>query len=123
VFAGNPLLSHAALEGLNSALAAPTSFTRTFPAERVFRFTTITAAAGDGVTDVLGVPAFGDGCLYFDAEGRAHAMYGVEVTRGAIVVFRPDGWVGCMVPLEKVDQLGNYFGHFLVPVSSTPSRP
>ncbi|KAJ7355331.1 FAD binding domain-containing protein [Mycena albidolilacea] len=123
VFAGNPLLSHAALEGLNSALAAPTSFTRTFPAERVFRFTTLTAAAGDGVTDVLGVPPFGGGCLYFDAESRAHAMYGVEVNRGAIVVFRPDGWVGCVVPLEKVDQLGNYFGHFLVPVSGTPSRP
>lgn len=120
MFAGNPLLSHAALAGLTEALAAPTAFTRAFAADRVFRFTTLTAAAGNSATDVLGLPPFGGGRLYFDAESHAHVIYGVEVTRGAIVVFRPDGWVGCVVPLEAVNELGAYFGQFLVKVSDMP---
>jgi phenol 2-monooxygenase len=116
VFAGNPVLSRTALANLNVALDSPTAFTRAFPAKRVFRFTTLTAAAGNGATDVLGGPRFDGGRLYFDAEGRAHAMYGVDVARGAIVVFRPDGWVGCVVPLEEVNSLGAYFGEFLIEV-------
>ncbi|KAJ7751763.1 FAD binding domain-containing protein [Mycena maculata] len=117
VFAGTPALSSPAIRELNSALNATTAFTHVFPATQVFRFTTLTAATGNSTTDVLGVPPFGGGRLYFDPEARAHAIYGVDVSRGAIIVFRPDGWVGCVVALEDVHELGQYFGEFLVPIS------
>lgn len=118
MFAGNPVVSCPGLRDLSVALSAPAAFTRGFPAKQVFRFTTLTAATGNGTTDVLGVPPFGGGWLYFDPEARAHAMYGVDVARGAVVVFRPDGWVGCVVALEDVDKLGSYFEEFLVTTSS-----
>lgn len=114
VFAGNPRLSRTGLEALRTALDAPTAFTRAFPARRVFRFTTLAAASGNGVTDVLGMPAFGGGRVYWDTEGRAHGMYGVDEARGAVVVFRPDGWIGCVVALENVHDLGAYFAGLLV---------
>ncbi|KAJ7760742.1 FAD binding domain-containing protein [Mycena maculata] len=114
VFAGNPAFTRAALAALHTALAAPTSFRRTFPARRVFRFTTLAAVAGNGAADVLGVPGFGGGRVYWDAEGRAHGMYGVDEARGAVIVFRPDGWVGCVVALEDVQELWAYFTQLLV---------
>jgi phenol 2-monooxygenase len=89
---------------------------RAFPARRVFRFTTVAAAAGNGAIDVLGVPGFGGGRVFWDAEGQGHGMYGVDLARGAIVVLRPDGWVGCVVPLEGVQLLKEYFGALLVGV-------
>ncbi|KAJ7841365.1 hypothetical protein B0H14DRAFT_2783081 [Mycena olivaceomarginata] len=116
VFAGNPTLSRARLVTLKTALDAPVSFTRTFPARRVFRFTTLAAASGNSATDVLGMPAFSGGRVYWDAEGHAHGMYGVDEARGAVIVFRPDGWIGCVVALENVQDLGAYFGDLLVSV-------
>ncbi|KAF7330259.1 Pentachlorophenol 4-monooxygenase [Mycena venus] len=114
VFAGNPSLSRSGLVALKMALEAPTAFTRAFPARRVFRFTTIAAAYGNSTTDVLGMPAFGGGRAYWDAEGCAHGIYGVDEARGAIIVFRPDGWVGCVVALEDVQDLASYFENLLV---------
>lgn len=52
--------------------------------------------------------------MYWDAEGRAHGMYGVDEARGAVIVFRPDGWVGCVVAFEDVQALGVYFAELLV---------
>jgi hypothetical protein len=34
------------------------------------------------------------GALYLDPHHTTHEIYGVDVQKGAIVVFRPDGWVG-----------------------------
>ncbi|KAF8207087.1 FAD binding domain-containing protein [Mycena galopus ATCC 62051] len=116
VFAGNPSLSRAGLAALKKALDAPAAFTRAFPARRVFRFTTLAARSGNSATDVLGMPAFGGGRVYWDAEGRAHGMYGVDEARGAVIVFRPDGWIGCVVALENVQDLGAYFEDLLVSV-------
>ncbi|KAJ6466542.1 FAD binding domain-containing protein [Mycena vitilis] len=114
VFTGNPVLSRSGLTALRTALDSPTAFTHAYPAQLVFRFTTIAAASGNGTTDVLGMPAFGGGRVYWDAEGRAHSMYGVDQARGAVVVFRPDGWIGCVVALEDVHDLGRYFADLLV---------
>jgi len=44
----------------------------------------------------------------------AHALYGVSHEDGAVVVVRPDTWVGTAVPLEKVSSLESYFAEFLV---------
>ncbi|KAJ7039646.1 FAD binding domain-containing protein [Mycena alexandri] len=114
VFAGNPVLSRAALNSLRMELDSTASFTRVFPTRRVFRFTTLAAASGNGAIDVLGMPAFGGGRAYWDTEGRGHGMYGVDEARGAVVVFRPDGWIGCAVALENAHDLGAYFSNLLL---------
>ncbi|KAJ7183205.1 FAD binding domain-containing protein [Mycena filopes] len=114
VFAGNPALTRPALASMRAVLAAPSSFTHTFPAQRLLRFTTLAAAAGNSAMDVLGVPPLGDGRVYWDTEGAGHSMYGVDQARGAVIVFRPDGWVGCVVALEDVEDLGKYFAEIFV---------
>ncbi|KAJ6570113.1 FAD binding domain-containing protein [Mycena vulgaris] len=116
IFAGNPALSRPRFTTLQTTLDAPTSFRRAFPARRVFRFTTVAAVAGNGAVDVLGMHGFGGGRVYWDADGRAHSMYGVDVARGAVIVFRPDGWIGSVVALENVQDLGAYFADLLVGV-------
>lgn len=44
-----------------------------------------------------------------------HAKYGVDVTKGSIIVVRPDGYVGAIVLLseEGWTALGAYFAGFL----------
>ncbi|KAJ7136396.1 hypothetical protein C8R43DRAFT_955871 [Mycena crocata] len=83
----DPILTRAALGDLGSALNGPGASTHSFSATRIFRFTTLTAATGISATDVRGGSRFGGGRLYFDPEAHAHTMYGVDVSRGAIVVF------------------------------------
>lgn len=51
---------------------------------------------------------------YFDPFRAAHETYGIDMQRGAIVVFRPDGWVATVVGLEEASVLGDYFAGFLV---------
>ncbi|KAI0149776.1 FAD binding domain-containing protein [Hypoxylon sp. NC0597] len=54
------------------------------------------------------------GRAYFDfSEGdkTAYQSYGIDTTQGAIVVLRPDGWIGTMIELglEAVLELESYF--------------
>ncbi len=46
----------------------------------------------------------------------AHYWYGVNHARGAVVVVRPDLWVGVSAFPEAPQQLDDYFESFLVPV-------
>ena len=52
-----------------------------------------------------------------DAKAAAHAKMGFEQDKGAVVVVRPDGYVGCVVRLVEgsgtVDALNKYFGSFV----------
>ncbi|KAJ8516173.1 hypothetical protein ONZ45_g6510 [Pleurotus djamor] len=48
--------------------------------------------------------------------GDAHSIYGVNHTDGAIVVVRPDTWVGTAVKLANVADLESYFESFLIKV-------
>jgi hypothetical protein len=51
-----------------------------------------------------------------DAEAAAHAKMGLDVETGAIVVVRPDGYVGSVVRLDgraSMDALTGYFGAFM----------
>ncbi|OBZ65833.1 Phenol 2-monooxygenase [Grifola frondosa] len=43
----------------------------------------------------------------------AHSVYGVDHTRGAVVVVRPDLWTGISVGPEDSKMLDEYFGRFL----------
>jgi phenol 2-monooxygenase (NADPH) len=44
--------------------------------------------------------------------GTADAMYGIS-SKGAIVVIRPDSYIGTVAPLDKADHLDQYFGGFM----------
>lgn len=50
--------------------------------------------------------------MYFDPEGKAHALYGVDLEKGAAVVLRPDGWVSAVVGLEvgEMERLAGWLG-------------
>lgn len=117
IFAGNPALTRTHLLSLQSSLDDPNSFINTFSSS-VFRFVTITSVAGNGGQEVLGLVPFGQekgrgkgkGKLYFDPLVQAHEIYGVDPCVGAVVVFRPDGWIGTTCGLDEVDTiLGSYF--------------
>lgn len=49
--------------------------------------------------------------------GKAYGSYDVS-KEGAVVVVRPDGYIGTIVPLEGVQELDEYFAAFLKPKSS-----
>lgn len=48
----------------------------------------------------------------------AHTCYEVDQAKGAILVVRPDLWIGTSVFLDEAEELGNYFGEWLVPQTS-----
>ena len=43
----------------------------------------------------------------------AHSTWGVDHRQGAVVLIRPDLWVGISVMLDDTDRLGDYLGGFL----------
>ncbi|KAJ3736786.1 FAD binding domain-containing protein [Lentinula guzmanii] len=110
VFAGNPEYTRLALCDLGNAMTASDSFINVFP-EQAFQWFTIPAASGNGGQEILGCRPFGK--VYLDGDMKAHEMYGVDVQRGAIIVFRPDGWIGIVVPLSGAEQLRVYFDGML----------
>ena len=52
-----------------------------------------------------------------NAKAAAHAKMGLSEDEGGVVVVRPDGYVGCVVKLEKgsgtSDALNKYFASFV----------
>ena len=46
--------------------------------------------------------------------GGGYAKYGIDESVGAIVVVRPDGYVGTIATLDSVDFLNSYFSLFLL---------
>lgn len=50
-----------------------------------------------------------------DATAKLHAKWGISTDQGAIVVVRPDGYVGCTTTLDAAgfDALNAYFGGFM----------
>ena len=46
--------------------------------------------------------------------GGGFAAYGIDPKSGAIVVVRPDGYVGTMAPLDKVEDIDAYFSGFML---------
>ncbi|KAH9832559.1 FAD binding domain-containing protein [Rhodofomes roseus] len=54
--------------------------------------------------------------MYKRAGGGGYDAYGVD-PNGAIVVVRPDGYVGTVAPLGGLEYLDNYFASFMVPSS------
>ena len=47
--------------------------------------------------------------------GDAYRRFGIDPKQITLVVVRPDGYVGTIVPSTAVADLENYFGSFLIP--------
>ena len=45
--------------------------------------------------------------------GGGYEKYGVDALKGAIVVVRPDGYVGTVAPYESLGDLEEYFSGFM----------
>ncbi|KAI8996410.1 FAD binding domain-containing protein [Trametes punicea] len=52
--------------------------------------------------------------MYARVGGGGYEAYGIEPQRGAIVVVRPDGYVGMVAPLERLKDVDAYFDSFMV---------
>jgi phenol 2-monooxygenase len=45
--------------------------------------------------------------------GHIHERYGISCSAGALIVVRPDGYVGTVVPLDELTALDTYFSGFM----------
>lgn len=73
----------------------------------------IAGPGGSSAYETLGGMPFGR--VFYDADCSAHMRYGVATENGAVLVLRPDGWVGTVVELDENagQNLERYFGMFL----------
>jgi phenol 2-monooxygenase len=46
--------------------------------------------------------------------GQIHERYGISRSAGALVVVRPDGYVGTIAPLDELATLDTYFAGFML---------
>ena len=113
LFCGDP--SHTQVQGssrkFRQYLDSPSSFSHYSP--DIFQGLTIIAGTNDAGSpdERLDNPRFGN--AYYDVDGQAHARYGIPVSKGAVVVARPDGSIGTVCALEDGDSLAVYFGRFV----------
>ena len=75
---------------------------------------------GPSAFETLGGMPFGK--VYYDEDHSAHQRYGIDVSKGAVLVLRPDGWVGTVAEMDggAVGKLRKYFSKFLVGVDNAP---
>lgn len=77
-------------------------------------FLTILTGAAANPWHLLGIEPFGR--VYYDPDCSAHRRYDVDQKEGAVVVLRPDGWVGAILELDAIGivaRLEEYFRSFL----------
>ncbi|KAI1392851.1 FAD binding domain-containing protein [Hypoxylon trugodes] len=81
---------------------------------RYRKFITILPRRGSSPYELLGgKPPLGH--AYFDTEDQhAYRQYGISPKQGAVVILRPDGWIGTMVVLgkESIEEVEEYFRPF-----------
>jgi len=118
----------AELKSLAKELSRPSSFLRKYSTDgnvsTVFEIITIAAGKKDDINYLL-VPAFfrphwtkvllDDTDVTGSKGGRAYEKFGIDPKEITLVVVRPDGYVGTVVPSTAFADLDNYFGSFLVP--------
>ena len=46
--------------------------------------------------------------------GGGYKKYGIDSKTGAIVIVRPDGYVGTIAPLDKIGDIDRYFNSFAI---------
>lgn len=65
---------------------------------------------------MTGPRVFIEGTSLSSGPTTAYAAFGIDSFEGAIVVVRPDGYVGKVAPLNLVNDLDTYFASFMSPV-------
>ena len=50
--------------------------------------------------------------------GGGFAAYGIDPKVGAVVIVRPDGYVGTIAPYDRLEDLDAYFSGFMSPCHS-----
>ncbi|GJN93616.1 hypothetical protein Rhopal_006673-T1 [Rhodotorula paludigena] len=56
-----------------------------------------------------------DGPSHHRGDGKAYEAYGISKEEGAVVVVRPDQYIGLITGLEDTDTLDAYFAQFMLP--------
>ena len=52
--------------------------------------------------------------MYARVGGGGYEAYGIDKQEGAIVVVRPDGYVGTVAPFDRLKDVDAYFASFMV---------
>ncbi|RAH42804.1 FAD binding domain-containing protein [Aspergillus brunneoviolaceus CBS 621.78] len=104
------------------ALANPNGFYVRFGGRRVFNVVVVTKCLPFEIEERLADPALQalKAIATVVSDDRApdedgHTVWGVDHGTGAVVVVRPDLWVGCSVRPDRVKDLDEYFAGFLIP--------
>ncbi|KAL3471357.1 FAD binding domain-containing protein [Aspergillus californicus] len=110
-FAGD---SRMTLPCLVSLAAALRSSTLAASADTIRLVTIISANPELSVEEALGAPTIG--CVYTDGKLQAHARYGVNLRNGALLVLRPDGYLGFATEMSArgLADVEDYLRQFLV---------
>ncbi|RDW67826.1 FAD protein [Coleophoma cylindrospora] len=115
VFSGDPTYTSESLTSLTTAtLSSIISPTSTSTSPLPISWLTIPSRSGPSAYELLGVQPLGK-VFYDDAATTAYQRYGVDVKKGAVVVLRPDGWIGmiCALDATAVGEMERYFRSFL----------
>jgi phenol 2-monooxygenase len=112
LFAGDVAVTKEALAHFTSAVASlQWLFNAEFPISWMSIFS---GPGGASAYETLG--GMPHGKVFYDEDHSAHQRYGIDVNKGAVLVLRPDGWVGTVTELGQgaSNALETYFKRFLV---------
>lgn len=122
VLAGNVANTREIMKMLDAYLETEEGFAKRFGVEgkegreRLFEFLIVGIVADETQIDELKElkVAKEGGKVLVDDEGGVHKRYEVNVEKGAVVIIRPDSWIGVCVDLENFKALEVYFRGFLI---------
>ncbi|KAF2097609.1 FAD/NAD(P)-binding domain-containing protein [Rhizodiscina lignyota] len=110
VFAGDPSHTGGVLAQLFLEIEKSSFFSN---ASLPISWLTISTRSGPSAVEVLGAMPYGK--VFYDQQLAAHSRFGVESSKGAVFVLRPDGWVGTATTLgsSTLGEIERYFRRFL----------
>lgn len=112
IFTGAPTKTFEKLQKLQDYLSKPESFATRYGTDAV-KLLCIVGGSGSSASDALnGLPSFGR--TYYDTTLEAHQAYGVDTHAGAIIIFRPDGYISKIAALDDGADLTQYFDKFML---------
>jgi phenol 2-monooxygenase len=112
LFAGDVALTKASLASITEVVS---SLSWLFDPDLPLEWLSIFAGpGGPSAFETLGGMPFGR--VFYDDDHGAHRRYGIDVSKGAVLVLRPDGWVGTVIEMdsEAAGKLEKYFSRFLI---------
>ncbi|THH15949.1 hypothetical protein EW146_g4605 [Bondarzewia mesenterica] len=110
------------LQALDTYLASPKSFYSTYASVDLFKIILVVRSTPSQAESAIKAYPFlsQHAQIVYDDQlppgiygADAHSLYGVDHEQGAVVVVRPDTWVGTAVTVDEVSSLESYFSAFL----------